>query len=686
MKTLKYIAAFLLITLVAACDNDDFGDIDFINSDVAPTDVSATFQVTQDNTGVVTIAPKATGAVSYQVFFGDNVSEKPTKLKIGESVKHTYAEGEYSVRVIATSLSGKTTEVKVPLTVSFKAPSNVEVTITNDEAISKKITVKVTADDATVYDVDYGDGSDVATANIGEELTHTYAEAGKYTVKVIAKGAAKATTSKSQEVEAKVLQQPTIAAPAQPTREVGDVISLFCSKYTNVENTNFNPDWGQSGQGSGFAEFDLKGDKMLQYTSVSYQGIQLAKEVDLSQMEYLHMDIWTADMPKLETSLISTSSGEKPVVSELTADGWTSIDIPLSEFTKQGLTIADIHQLKFVSANWLKETKAGGTIFIDNLYFYKKGSSSTFDDGLLTNGNFESGSNPWIKGVDDSSPVDVVTKDGNTYFSVDVASAGNPWDVNMSQKVEITEGEKYTLSFEAWSNTNRAIIAGIGLSADPWTNVTETVNITPTKTVYTLSLVATGFGATNARVIFDLGAAAGSVNIDNVSLVLGYGGATTSPVVGTWKLASEAGAFKVGPTKGSGEWWGNSADDVTTRACIFDDTYVFNADGTFKNVQGDSTWLETWQGAAADGCGTPVAPHNGTINATYTYDSEASTIVLKGKGAFLGLPKAINGGELTSPSEAPESVTYEVTLEDAKTMIVSINIGSGFWTYKLVKQ
>ena len=77
-------------------------------------------------------------------------------------------------------------------------------------------------------------------------------------------------------------------------------------------------------------------------------------------------------------------------------------------------------------------------------------------------------------------------------------------------------------------------------------------------------------------------------------------------------MAPEAGALQVGPTAGSGEWWSNTLEDVTTRACVFDDQYVFNADGSFQNVHGEETWLEVWQGVASDQCGAPVAPHDGS--------------------------------------------------------------------------
>ena len=91
----------------------------------------------------------------------------------------------------------------------------------------------------------------------------------------------------------------------------------------------------------------------------------------------------------------------------------------------------------------------------------------------------------------------------------------------------------------------------------------------------------------------------------------------------TWRLAPMAQALAVGPTQGDFSWWSNTADDVAARACFFDDQCVFEADGTFRNVQDGETWLEAWQGVAADGCGTPIAPHDGSNPATWTFDEAA---------------------------------------------------------------
>ena len=162
-----------------------------------------------------------------------------------------------------------------------------------------------------------------------------------------------------------------------------------------------------------------------------------------------------------------------------------------------------------------------------------------------------------------------------------------------------------------------------------------------------------------------------------------FGDDTGSPVGGTWMLAPIAGALKVGPEAGSGEWWSSSEEDVTARACYFDDHYVFNSDGSFQNVQDGETWLEAWQGVDADQCGAPVAPHDGSNPATWEYNDASGEVTLTGVGAYLGLPKAVNAGELPNV-DVPESVTYMATLEgDMMTLVIECGTGV-FWTFKLV--
>lgn len=158
-----------------------------------------------------------------------------------------------------------------------------------------------------------------------------------------------------------------------------------------------------------------------------------------------------------------------------------------------------------------------------------------------------------------------------------------------------------------------------------------------------------------------------------------------SQVAGTWKVSPQAGSMGVGPTQGDMSWWSIDAAGVIERACFFDDTFIFNEDGSFQNVMDDWTWLEGWQGVSPDQCGTPVYPHNGANAATWVYDEGAATIQLIGVGAHIAIPKVVNGFELTDPSQAPESITYLVTAISATSMTLDISIGNGWWRFILAK-
>lgn len=142
-----------------------------------------------------------------------------------------------------------------------------------------------------------------------------------------------------------------------------------------------------------------------------------------------------------------------------------------------------------------------------------------FQGGLVTNGDFTAGTAPWTFGV--ANPIGsnlLVTQNNNTYFSINVAAVGNPFDVNLSQiGINMTQGTTYRLTFDAWSDVSRTMIVGIGLSGNPFTNQTVSRNLTTSVQNYSIDLVA-NFTSPNSRVIFDMGAALGRVNIDNVTL------------------------------------------------------------------------------------------------------------------------------------------------------------------------
>ena len=158
--------------------------------------------------------------------------------------------------------------------------------------------------------------------------------------------------------------------------------------------------------------------------------------------------------------------------------------------------------------------------------------------------------------------------------------------------------------------------------------------------------------------------------------------AFNAQVVGTWKLANQAAAMGVGPSQGSMQWWSNGVGDLTTRACMFDDSITFNANGTMMHYMDGQTWLEGWQGANPDACGTPVAPHNGSNPATYAYDGTNNTLSVYGLGAHMGLAKVINGSEINNPLNAADTITYLTGLSNGgNTLTLDINVGANWWRF-----
>ncbi len=197
----KIFSSIFILFVLIGCAEDFSDNNEFAKNIAPPSNVSASFDITQDNTGLVTITPTGEGAISFVVDYGDG-SPVSSSIKTGGSVKHTFKEGNHTVKVTATGLNNLTTTADVPLVVSFNAPENLQVTIENDATVSKKVNVTATADWATLFEYHPGEaGADAVTANIGETASFTYKEAGTYTIKVVAKGAAIATTEKSQEFE-----------------------------------------------------------------------------------------------------------------------------------------------------------------------------------------------------------------------------------------------------------------------------------------------------------------------------------------------------------------------------------------------------------------------------------------------------------------------------------------------------
>ncbi|MFK7771823.1 MAG: T9SS type A sorting domain-containing protein [Saprospiraceae bacterium] len=153
--------------------------------------------------------------------------------------------------------------------------------------------------------------------------------------------------------------KPTVGAPI-PTQDEADncVVSIFSDSYTNVAGTNLNPFWGQQ---TSTSVQDIDGNNTLQYFNLNYQGTQFGSNQDVSDLDFIHVDFWTADASFINFFLISPGN-EIAFPLTIVPNEWNSVDIPLSAFTPP-VNLSDVFQFK---------VEGNGTVYFDNYFFWKE--------------------------------------------------------------------------------------------------------------------------------------------------------------------------------------------------------------------------------------------------------------------------------------------------------------------------
>ncbi|KYP14645.1 hypothetical protein [Flavihumibacter sp. CACIAM 22H1] len=187
--------------LWSGCKKESFDDTEFAENASAPDKLSVMFNITQDNTGNVSIYPNGEGMAYYLVHFGDG-TQQPQKVTPGQKLEHQYAEGNYSVRLLGIGINGLTTEITQPLTVSFRAPENLDFTAAIDPSNPFQVNVSATADYETVFRVYFGENEQEEPVPVleGNTVNHVYAQTGTYTIRVVALSGGQATTELTKEI------------------------------------------------------------------------------------------------------------------------------------------------------------------------------------------------------------------------------------------------------------------------------------------------------------------------------------------------------------------------------------------------------------------------------------------------------------------------------------------------------
>ncbi|WP_162126388.1 PKD domain-containing protein [Flavobacterium phycosphaerae] len=236
-KIVVFISIGLLISILGCSEDNNDVNLDNI---AAPTGISALMTIKQDNSGEVTFLPKGEGVTQYEIYYGDGTTE-PGYVNPGNSISHTYPEGVYQVKIVGVTLNGKRTEVMQELTVSFLAPTDLEVSITTGTNLAANVSASANLE--TYFQVYFGDVANEIPVDFmeGEVISHTYATSGTYTITVVALSGGAATTVYTQSVTVTNL----LPAPT-PTTPSSNVISMFSDAYTNVAVDTWKTSWSQA--------------------------------------------------------------------------------------------------------------------------------------------------------------------------------------------------------------------------------------------------------------------------------------------------------------------------------------------------------------------------------------------------------------------------------------------------------
>lgn len=707
MRSIKKLLVFFLATaFVVSCADDD--DISFALQDIsAPTDLNAVFDIAQDDSGQVSVTPVGVGASVFQVFFGDVQNEVATEVAPGETISHVYAEGEFALRVVGVGATGLTSELVRVVTISFTPPTDLATNIAISTINPFEVSVAPTASNATVFDVFFGDAENEEPTTImaGETATKVYEDVGDYTIRVVARGAGAATIEASEIVSivdpgslsAADFVGTWVMAPEAGSLGVGPAIgntSFFAIDAQGVvdracyydDTYVFGDDgsfmnvlgaetWIEGWQGG----TDSCGTPVAPYdgnTAATYTYDDATKTLTVNG-EGAFIGLPKAnnegELPNVAVpasiSYIVTLSEDKNTMNVVVEIGAGSGVFWQYKLIKEGTGATPITAADFIG-NWVMAPEAGslgvGPAIGDTSFFAIDAQGvvdrACYFDDIYTFGNDGSfmnvlGMETWIEGWQggsDSCGATVAPYDGTAMatYSYDDAS------------------QTLTISGEG---------AYIGLPKA--NNQGELPNVAvPSEIVYNVTFSE---DRNTLNVVVEIGS--GSGVFWQYKLIRDT---NTSPIAGTWVMAPEAGSLGVGPALGDVSFFAIDAQGVVDRACYFDDTYVFGVDGSFMNVLGADSWIEGWQGGS-DACGAPVSPYDGSAVATFDLDMDAGTLTINGAGAYIGLPKANNQGELPNVA-VPDSIIYDIVLSsDNNTMNVSVEIGAGsgvFWQYKLVRQ
>ncbi|MGB2128183.1 MAG: hypothetical protein ACPHXR_01770 [Flavicella sp.] len=177
---------------------------------------------------------------------------------------------------------------------------------------------------------------------------------------------------------------PASAAPTPPVRDPSNVISIYSDAYDDIVLTGFPTSWSD-----GTHTFpSIGGNEVIFGDGSEFIGIQTeANGIDLSSMEYMHIDYFTFDDIEIKMKLVKLLGGATDQLVSLgtTVTGsWQSVDIAMTNFDSVDLTA--IEQL-------LIDPQGRIDVYYDNFYFYREASMGLDDTNSASSGIYPNPTN-----------------------------------------------------------------------------------------------------------------------------------------------------------------------------------------------------------------------------------------------------------------------------------------------------
>ncbi|HET7896133.1 MAG TPA: hypothetical protein VFL47_00640, partial [Flavisolibacter sp.] len=126
MKKLTILSGVLALFVGSiGCQKDGIDDDTSFLSTAVPSSPGKLFDISNDNSGNVTITPTGEGVAKFTVKFGHGTgTAAQADVKPGFNTMHAYPEGSYTVTIVSRSISGQETSATYPLQVTYRAPED----------------------------------------------------------------------------------------------------------------------------------------------------------------------------------------------------------------------------------------------------------------------------------------------------------------------------------------------------------------------------------------------------------------------------------------------------------------------------------------------------------------------------------------------------------------------------------